>query len=131
MANLIFKLPEVINLVKLNAELPSQIKTIEVVENRIRLTINAGKLIPNINVFISFDSFQKGMVKLKIEAGKVLKLFSKYLFQIIEKKSISNVIFFHNGEMLHVELNRILEQKVKGIQIKSIIENNGIFKLVF
>ena len=73
--------------------------------NQIKLIINIGKLIPNINVFINFDSYQKGMLKLNIEAVKVLKLFSKYLSKIIKKKSYSDAISFHNGEMLHVALN--------------------------
>ncbi len=130
MANLTFTLPELITLIKLNTELPNQIEEIDVVNNRIKLTINIGKLIPNINIFISFDSYQNGMLKLNIEAVKVLKLFSKYLSNIIEKKSISDVISFHNGKIMQVALNRILEQKVKGVQVKSLTEDNGEFKIV-
>lgn len=130
MANLTFTLLEVITLIRINVKLPNQIEGIEIVNNIIKLKINIGKLIPNINVFVNFDSYQNGMLKLNIEAVKVLKLFSKYLSKIIEKMLYSDVISFHNGEMLHVALNRILRQKIKGVQVKSITEDNGEFKIV-
>lgn len=71
MANLTFTLPEVIALIKLNTELPKQIGKINIVENRIKLRINIGKFIPNFNVFVSFHSFENGMIKFKIDFGKM------------------------------------------------------------
>ena len=84
MANLTFTLLEVINLEKLNTELPKQIEEIDVVDNQIKVTINPAKFLPYFNVFISFFSFERGMLKLKLKTGAVLNLISKLLSSLIK-----------------------------------------------
>jgi len=68
MATLTLTCDEIVTLIKQSINLPSCIKKFESNKDRLKLTLDIGKFIPNFDIFLSFKSFSQGKLYLNINA---------------------------------------------------------------
>ena len=99
MAELSISIGEIFNLIKLNeVKLPDKIVNLESTGKGLKATINPGKIMPNVDVYISFQSFEDGILnlKLKSKAGLIMKILSP----IVKKIPVSDDVHFHKSDVL-------------------------------
>ena len=68
MATLTLTCDEIVTLIKQSINLPSCIKKFESNKDRLKLTLDIGKFIPNFDIFLGFKSFSQGKLYLNINA---------------------------------------------------------------
>jgi len=129
MARITFSVDEVVNIIKLNVNnLPRQIKEIDTDGSHIRLLVNIGKLIPNFAVMVIFHTFNNDILQFKLISKAPLKILLKFI-KCILKKFLSNYELTINRNIIQLNINNLISQKIKGVKVKSIIEKNGTFEI--
>ena len=68
MATLTLTCDEIVTLIKQSINLPSCIKKFESNKDRLKLTLDIAKFIPNFDIFLSFKSFSQGKLCLNVNA---------------------------------------------------------------
>ena len=114
MATLTLTCDEIVTLIKQSINLPSCIKKFESNKDRLKLTLDIGKFIPNFDIFLSFKSFSQGKLYLNVNAKWPARfLAAKFLKSNIPKWcqiNDQNVVFDVQW----------LEQMFKNIKIQNI-----------
>lgn len=121
MANLILTLDEIIKIAKKNYQFPPQLSEISSTGDKIQLTINPGKFLPEFNAFIKFDKFANSKILLKVESSNAIDLILKFV------KIPSNEWFNFNMPKITIDINKLISTHIKGVQISDITFQNNEF----
>jgi hypothetical protein len=129
MATLNFTVAEALNIITANARFPENIKDIRTEPNGLLLTVSGG-----IAILVRQESFYNGILKLAIASdswafkladsmGKVDSLLDDAIrtFPFIRRENKS----------LFIDLNRALQSRVKGVQVKKFELRNGQVSIEF
>jgi hypothetical protein len=127
MASLNFTIDEALNILAANGMLPESIRDIKAEPDGLLVTVGGG-----IGIMVRQESFARGVLKLAIAskswAFKLADRFGKIDETIDE--AIRDLPFIRRDDkMLFIDLNRVLQSKAKGIQIKSLEVRAGSVKI--
>ena len=129
MAKLTFTLSEIIEIAKLNIKhLPKQIESIDTKDNHLKLRINLGKLLPNFDVFVYIRSFEHDILMIELESKAPIKILMKFMKGFLKKLPKYYELNIQ-GNIIQININNIISQKIKGVKVKSIVEKDGTFEI--
>jgi hypothetical protein len=129
MATLNFTIDEALNIVSANVSFPESIKSIKAQPNGLLLTVTGG-----IDILLGRESCHSGILKLAISsknwAFKLADSMGK-VDGMLDEAIRSFPFIRRQGKSLSIDLNRALQTKVKGIQVKNFEIREGSIKIDF
>ncbi|MGD0572340.1 MAG: hypothetical protein ABSB11_04910 [Sedimentisphaerales bacterium] len=139
MAKLIFSVPEILEIIKSNYSIPWQIEYLRAEKNQAWFRLETGLKFPaKIEVSLEFLRFERDMVifHTNIEwvtsicslgiPDMILKLLIRSLLKL---KELGIYIELNEYPNIAINLNKILTDKIKGIQVKDVTFDDGLFTI--
>ena len=123
MAKLELELDELVTILKKNNWLPDKITSVSAESNKIMLK---AKVMFSIDITITFESYQDGILILALEAMPLVKPF---ITAKVQEPSVAKYIAFENDKFT-IQLNKLADRKVKGLSIKELSLNDGNVSVV-
>jgi hypothetical protein len=129
MATLNFTVGEALNILEANIRLPESIKSIKAYGDGLLVNVTGG-----IDILVRRESFSKGVLKLAIGSKNWAFKLADSLGKVdnMLDEAIRDLPFLRReGKSIFIELNRALQGKVKGIQVKNFELREGSIKIEF
>lgn len=129
MASFNCTIDEIHKILETNGMLPDSIRNIKAEQDGLLVTVSGG-----IGIMVRQDSFARGVLKLAIAskswAFKLADSFGK-----VDEKIDAVIRDFHfirrEGKTLSINLDSVLQSKIKGIQVKNFELRDGSVKIEF
>lgn len=130
MGQIVLSSDELVSILAANARMPDQVMGVETEGEEIRVQIATPlPILRSIPVRIRFAGFEQGQVVLQLVTNAVLDQFE----WLVNKKLASLKIEDYGGRWeypnLYVDVNRLLQREVRGVQIAGVVFQDGHFHI--
>ena len=129
MASLNFTIDEALNILWANGMLPDSIRNIKAEQDGLLVTISGG-----IGIMVRQESFARGVLKLAIGSKNWAFKFADSLGKVDEKIDAAIRDFpsiRREGKTLFIDLNDVLQSKIKGVKVKNFELRDNSLKIEF
>jgi hypothetical protein len=130
MGQIILSADELVCTLSANALIPDHVTDIEVEGDELRLKVATPlPILTSIHVRVRFAGFECGQVVLQLVTNRLLDTFD----WLVDKMLVSLRIEEHGGRWeypkLYVDVNRLLQQQVRGVQIADVVFKDDRFHI--
>ena len=128
MASINFELCELVDIVKSSVKMPSQIRQIGCENDKIKITVDPGRLSPSFNVFLTYDKFDNGKILFNVNSRGPIKL----MLSMIDTVGLStnNDIWDINSRHFSLDINDYLKSKFNFVKVKDIVNEDDRFSII-
>jgi hypothetical protein len=129
MATLNFTIDEALTIITANTRFPESIKDIKAEANGLLVTVSGG-----IDILVRQESFHDGILKLTLASDSWAFKLADSMGKVdpVLDSAIGAFPFIRReGKLLLIDLNRALQSKVKGMQVKKFELSDYAVKIVF
>jgi hypothetical protein len=130
MGQIVLSGDELVSILAANARMPEQVMGVETDGEEIKIQVATPvPLLRSIPVRVRFAGFEQGHVVLQLVTNRLIDKFD----WLVNKMLASLKIEDHGGRWeyprLYVDVNRLLQQQVRGVQIASVVFQDGRFHI--
>lgn len=132
MATINFRLPEILKIIQANSWEPVQIEDLKAEGNKAWFKLKTKlKICETIDVAAEFIGFERNMAIIHITTNWLIDKIMKMLGKKVIQQNLNKYCIDLNGyPKITIDINKMLTDKIKGIQIKDITFKDGLFTLI-
>jgi len=130
MGRIVLSGDELVCILAANARMPDQVMGVEVDGEEIKVHVATPLPIPrSIPVRVRFAGFERGHIVLQLVTNRLIDKFDWLVNKILASLKIEDYGGRWEYPRLYVDVNRLLQQQVRGVQIASVVFEDGHFHI--
>ncbi len=131
MGQIVLSGEEMVSLLAANARLPEQVMKIETEGQEIRIHVATPlPLLRSVPVRVRFAGFERGQIVLQLVTNRVIDQFDWLVNRVFSSLKIEEQGGRWEYPRLSVDVNRLLRQQLRGVEIADVIFRDGRFHII-
>jgi hypothetical protein len=130
MAQVVLAGDELVNILHANELIPNQVTGIEVNGEEIKVKVRTDwPVLKSVRVGVKFAGFSDGQVVLQLVTNRLIDKFDWLVDRIIESLPVEDHAGRWEYPRLYVNVNRLMENRLRGVQIEGMAFRDGHFHI--
>lgn len=130
MAQIVLSGDELIGILHANELIPGQVADIRANGEEIKLKVRTlWPVLRSVRVAVRFVGFEEGRAVLQLATNRLLDKFDWLVDKMIESLHLADYGGWWEYPRLYVDVNRFVEQRIRGVSIDDMAYRNGLFHI--
>jgi hypothetical protein len=130
MGQIVLSGEELVSILAANARMPDQVKGLETEGEEIKLQVATPlPIFPSVPVRIRFAGFEHGQLVLQLVTNGLIDKFQSFVNKMVAGTRIEDYGGRWEYPRLYVDVNRLLQRQIRGVQIADVAFQDGRFHI--